>query len=63
MTLLFNFALEYAFRRVEINQDSLKLKGKHQLLVCADDVYILGGSIHTRKKNTQALVVASKETG
>ena len=26
-------------------------------------MYILGGSIHTIKKNAEALVVASKETG
>ena len=41
-------------------QDGLKLNGAHQLLVYADDD-ILGGSVHTIKKNTDALVVASKE--
>jgi hypothetical protein len=48
---------------VQVNQDSLKLDGTHKLLVYADDVNILGGSVHTIKKNTEALVVATKETG
>ena len=60
---LFNFALEFAIRRVQVNQDSLKLSGTHQLLVYADDVNILGGSVHTVKKNAEALIVARKETG
>jgi len=61
--LLFNFALECAIRRVQVNQDGLKLNGKHQLLVYADKVNILGGNVHTIRKNTEALVVLSKETG
>jgi hypothetical protein len=61
--LLFSFALEYAIRRVLVNQDGLKLNGTHLLLVCADDVNILGGSVHTVKENEEALVVASKEIG
>ena len=61
--LLFNFALEYALRRVQVNQDGLKLNGTHQLVVYADDVNVLGGSVHTIKKNTEALLVGCKENG
>ena len=38
----------------------MKLNGTHQLLVYADDVNILGGSVHTVQKNA-ALVVDRKE--
>jgi len=41
----------------------LKLNGTHQLQAYADDVNILGGSVHTVKENAEALVVATKETG
>ena len=39
------------------------LESTHQVLVYAADVNILGGNVHTLKKNAEALVVASKETG
>ena len=61
--LLFNFALEYAIRRVQVNQDGLKLNGTHQLLAYADDVNILGGSVDTVKKNAETVVAATKEIG
>jgi len=40
LPMSFNFALVYVIRRVQINQVGLKLKGTHQLLVYADDVYV-----------------------
>jgi len=41
-------------------QDGSKLYCTHQLLVCADDVNILGGSVNDVKKNRESLVVVSK---
>ena len=61
--LLFNFALECAIKRVQVNQDGLKLNGTHQLLAYADEVNILGGSVHTVKESAEALLVATKEIG
>jgi hypothetical protein len=34
-----------------------------EIQVDADNVNVLGGSIYSIKKNTEALVVASKKTG
>jgi len=61
--VILNFALEYSIRRVQANQGGLKLNGKHLMLIYADDVNLVGGSIHTIQKNTETLEVASKETG
>jgi hypothetical protein len=61
--LLFNFALEYAIRRVQVNQDGLKLNGTYQLLVYTDIVNMLGGTVQAVKKNAETFVVTSKETG
>jgi len=47
----FNFVLESAIRRVQTNQEGLKLNGRHQLFVYADDLNILGGMVHNVKKN------------
>jgi hypothetical protein len=52
LPLLFSFTLQYSIKRVQVNLDGLELNGTHQLTVCVDDVNILGGSVHTVKKNT-----------
>ena len=62
-SLLFNVGLEYAIKTVQVHHDGLKLSGTYQLLVYADGVNILGGRVHTIKKNIEALLVGNKETG
>jgi hypothetical protein len=45
------------------NQVSLELNGTHQLLVCGDDINLLGDSINTINENTETLLEASRDIG
>jgi predicted HTH domain antitoxin len=63
LPLLFNLASEYASWKVQENQVGLKLNGTHQLLVCGDDMNLLGHNIDKIKKNKQTVIDTSKEVG
>jgi len=53
--LLFILALKYDSRRVQVDQNGLKLNGIHQLLAYADDVNILCGSVRTHTDTQKKL--------
>jgi hypothetical protein len=63
ITITFNFALQHPIRKVQENQEQLKLNGTHQLLINADDVNIMREIINTIKKNKKYLLEASMEVG
>ena len=63
IAIALQFVLEYAIRRVQVNQNGLKLNGTHQFVVYGDYVNILGESVHNIKENEEGLKVASKGIG
>jgi len=52
-----------AIRRVQANQEGLKLTGTNQLLMNAGDINIVSGITYIIKTNTEALLVTSNEVG
>ena len=55
--------LEYAIRRVQENRIGLELNGKHQILVYANDVNMLGENLGTVRENAEIFIKASKDIG
>jgi len=52
-----------AIRRVQANQEGLKLTGTNQLLMNAGDINIVSGITYIIKTNKEALLVTSNEVG
>jgi hypothetical protein len=61
--LLFNFALEYAIRKVQEHEVCFVWNRTHQLLIYADDVNLLDDSLNTIIENSETLLEASRDVG
>jgi Reverse transcriptase (RNA-dependent DNA polymerase). len=61
--LLYNFALEYAARKVQETNLDLNMNGTHQILAYTDGVNLIGDDIRTVERNTEVLVNACKDIG
>jgi hypothetical protein len=57
--LLFNFALEYAIRKVQEKQGRFGIERKTLVML----IYIYSENVNTVKGNTEALLEASREVG
>ena len=61
--LLSIVTLVYVITRVQENRTRFELNGKHQLLVYADDVNLLGENLQIVRENTEIFIKASKDIG
>jgi hypothetical protein len=61
--LLLNLSLEYVIRKVQENEDGMKLNEIYQLLIYANDINTFGEDINFIQKKTEALVEASNKIG
>jgi len=50
--MLLNSALGYAARKVQENEEGMELNRIHRILVCVDNINMLGENINVIKKNT-----------
>jgi hypothetical protein len=62
-TNTFNFALEYAIRKVQGTNLGLEMNGTHQVLAYADDVNLLGDDIKTIERNENMLSNTCRDIG
>ena len=55
MQLLFNFALEYAIRKVQETNLGLDINDTHKVLAYADDVNLIGNDKLTIERNADVI--------
>ena len=56
--LLFNFAQEYVFRKVQETNLGMDMNGTHQVLAYANDVNLIGDGIRIIERNAEVLLNA-----
>jgi hypothetical protein len=50
LSLFFNFALGYISKKIQINEEGLKLNGIYQISVYTYDINLVGENMHTINK-------------